>query len=134
MEIAQPAMTIRLIGSGLNQPANKMPPLMPAVMPAALPATSLGDGGLAALYRRACADWPRGDVAPGFYRVPVSPVPVLLLAGGIDPVTPPRRDGRRPYKHYRADEPGAALALDTGCAQTLPRPPFFTPPAAEVAR
>ena len=138
-------------------------PLMPAVMPAALPATSLGDGGLAALYRRACADWPRGDVAPGFYRVPVSPVPVLLLAGGIDPVTPPRHAQRVAralgplartvvvpqgghgllsvpclrelgFRFIDADEPGAALALDTGCAQTLPRPPFFTPPAAEVAR
>jgi pimeloyl-ACP methyl ester carboxylesterase len=38
----------------------------------------------------ACAVWPRGEV-PADYRQPVrSDVPVLLLSGALDPVTPPR--------------------------------------------
>lgn len=45
-------------------------------------------------YQRACADWPRGAVPPAFYRVGASPVPVWLLSGGIDPVTPPRHAER----------------------------------------
>jgi pimeloyl-ACP methyl ester carboxylesterase len=45
-------------------------------------------------YTRACADWPRAAVPADFYRVPVSPAPVLLLSGAIDPVTPPRHGQR----------------------------------------
>jgi pimeloyl-ACP methyl ester carboxylesterase len=33
-------------------------------------------------------------VPADFYRVPASPVPVLLLSGAIDPVTPPRHGQR----------------------------------------
>lgn len=40
-------------------------------------------------YVKLCRQWPRGKVPPGFYTVPVSSTPVLLLSGGIDPVTPP---------------------------------------------
>jgi len=40
-------------------------------------------------YRNVCQKWPRGKVPVGFYSVPVSATPVLLLSGGIDPVTPP---------------------------------------------
>jgi pimeloyl-ACP methyl ester carboxylesterase len=42
------------------------------------------------LYRQVCADWPRGGVPPAFYAMPPSPVPVLVMSGAIDPVTPPR--------------------------------------------
>jgi len=40
-------------------------------------------------YQKVCQQWPRGTVPDGFYTVPVSATPVLLLSGGIDPVTPP---------------------------------------------
>ena len=40
-------------------------------------------------YLNICRQWPRGKVPSGFYTIPVSTAPVLLLSGGIDPVTPP---------------------------------------------
>jgi pimeloyl-ACP methyl ester carboxylesterase len=46
------------------------------------------------LYRQACAEWPRGQVPPAFYRVPVTRSPVLLLSGALDPATPPRHATR----------------------------------------
>jgi len=56
-------------------------------------APGLGDD-LAVLYGQVCADWPRGQPAPGFAQVPASPAPVWLLSGGLDPVTPPRHGER----------------------------------------
>ena len=41
------------------------------------------------VYLKVCAQWPRGKVPAGFYVTPPSATPVLLLSGGIDPVTPP---------------------------------------------
>jgi pimeloyl-ACP methyl ester carboxylesterase len=37
----------------------------------------------------ACALWPRGEVPPAFKEPVASEVPVLLLSGEVDPVTPP---------------------------------------------
>jgi pimeloyl-ACP methyl ester carboxylesterase len=113
---------------------------------------------LGALYRRVCAAWPRGDVPPGFERVPPSPVPVLLLSGGLDPVTPPRHGGRvrtalgAQARHVVVPNAGhgvMALACvrelvfsfvdaaagapaphaDAACAPSVPRPPAWRPPA-----
>jgi pimeloyl-ACP methyl ester carboxylesterase len=39
-------------------------------------------------YQRICKNWPRARVPEAFYTIAPSPVPVLLLSGGIDPVTP----------------------------------------------
>jgi pimeloyl-ACP methyl ester carboxylesterase len=36
-----------------------------------------------------CGIWPRGTVAPGFTDPVRSDKPVLLISGGMDPVTPP---------------------------------------------
>ncbi|MDR7270882.1 pimeloyl-ACP methyl ester carboxylesterase [Pelomonas saccharophila] len=44
----------------------------------------------AEMYARVCKAWPRGDVAPDFYKIPPAPSPVLVLSGGADPATPPR--------------------------------------------
>jgi pimeloyl-ACP methyl ester carboxylesterase len=41
-------------------------------------------------YVKICKQWPEGKVPDGFYSIPVSKTPVLLLSGGIDPVTPPQ--------------------------------------------
>ena len=41
------------------------------------------------VYRRACGLWPRADVPSSFTAPVVSDVPILLLSGDADPVTPP---------------------------------------------
>jgi len=41
------------------------------------------------LYDAVCADWPRGDVPEDFHRPFDSDVPILILSGELDPVTPP---------------------------------------------
>lgn len=113
---------------------------------------SLGD-----LYRRVCDAWPRGDVPPAFYTLPPSPAPVLLLSGGLDPVTPPRHGERvraalgpsarhvvvghaghgvlaigcvrdAVFRFVDADDDARALAVDADCARGVPRPPAWQPP------
>ena len=49
---------------------------------------------IADLYQQVCAAWPRAAVPADFYRMPESKSPVLLLSGGLDPVTPPRHGQR----------------------------------------
>ena len=44
----------------------------------------------AQMYRQVCSQWPRGSVPDAFYKVGSALSPVLVLSGGIDPVTPPR--------------------------------------------
>ncbi|WP_326539724.1 alpha/beta hydrolase [Pseudorhodoferax sp.] len=130
---------------------------------APVPAGAFED--MAERYRQACADWPRGEVPAAFYTVLPSAQPVLLLSGALDPVTPPRHaaavaqrlgDKARQLvvpggghgvlalacvrelaqRFIDASDDKAALALDTGCAAAVPRPPLFQPPgqAAAVAR
>lgn len=41
------------------------------------------------VYDQVCADWPRGDLAGDFHQPFDSNVPVLILSGEFDPVTPP---------------------------------------------
>lgn len=129
---------------------------------ASAPTRDFGSG-LAPLYERACANWPRGAVPDAFYRVGVSATPVLLLSGGIDPATPPRHAERVAaalgpqarlvvvpqaghgllgsgcvpdllYRFVDAREASQALALDTTCATAMPRPPAFVPPRPEAAK
>lgn len=132
--------------------AEDMPRLAQA--PARL-AADLGDG-FADLYREVCADWPRGEVPAAFYTIPPAPAPALVLSGGLDPVTPARH-GERAAKalgpkarHVRVPNAGhgvmaigcmrdvlfrfvdaeaeaEALAVDTGCIESIPRPPTFQP-------
>jgi len=133
----------------------------PAQAAAAAPAAG---GGLLALYQRVCADWPRGNVPAAFYRVPPAPAATLLLSGGADPATPPRHAERVAqalgakarhvvvpeaghgvmglgclrdvvYRFIDAEDDAAALAVDAGCAASIPRPPAFQPVRApEAAR
>ena len=111
------------------------------------------------LYEQVCADWPRGQVPAAFYSLPPSGSPVLLLSGGLDPVTPPRHGERvaaalGPMATHRVvpnaghgvmaigcmrdvifrfvdaeDEP-KALAVDSRCVEGIPRPPALPPLAA----
>jgi pimeloyl-ACP methyl ester carboxylesterase len=116
-----------------------------------------GGAGFDDVYRQVCAQWPRGAVPPAFYEIPRSAAPVLLLSGGLDPVTPPRHAARvaaalgdkarqvvvansghgvsgLPCMHdvvqrfIEAADDDAALAIDARCADKLPRPPAFEPP------
>jgi pimeloyl-ACP methyl ester carboxylesterase len=116
----------------------------------------------ATLYRRVCAQWPRGAVPADFYKIPPSPTPTLLFSGGIDPATPPRHGARVAaalgpaaqhvvvpnaghsvlgvgcardllYRFIDADDDRAATALDAGCVKAIPRPGVFVPMSAGAA-
>ena len=111
---------------------------------------------VSSLYRRICADWPRGEVPAGFYQIPSATAATLVLSGGADPVTPPRHGERVAhalgllarhqvvaqaghgvmalscmrdalFRFIDAEDNAAALAVDTGCAAAIPRPPAFIP-------
>lgn len=114
-------------------------------------------------YREACADWPRGRVPAAFYEIPSAPSPVLLMAGTLDPVTPPRHAEHAAqalgskarlrvvpnaghgllmlpcmrevlWGFVTAETEAGALAVDADCAAGVPRPPAFVPLGAEEAR
>lgn len=133
---------------------------VPRVAAAASAPTRDFGGGLAPLYERACANWPRGAVPEAFYRIGASATPVLLLSGGIDPATPPRHAERMAaalgtqarhvvvpqaghgllgsgcvpdllFRFLDTPEDDQALALDASCATAMPRPPAFVPPLPE---
>ncbi len=118
--------------------------------------------GLQQFYRDVCANWPRGEVPAAFYTTPRSPAPVLLLSGGLDPVTPPRHAERVAkalgpnarsvvvannghnvtaiacmrdvvFHWFDAGTDADALAVDTACAAALPRPRAFQPPQPAAA-
>ncbi len=109
-------------------------------------------------YRDACAYWPRGEVAPAFHALVPSAVPVLLLSGGLDPVTPPRHGARVAqalgplarhvvvpqaghgvlglgcmrdvmFRFIDAQDEAAALQVDASCANAMPRAGVFVPVA-----
>ena len=96
-------------------------PRVEAVTPR--PTLLIGDAFLQP-YRALCRDWPRGAVPLAFYAVAPSPAPVLLLSGGLDPVTPPRH-GERVARALGANArhvvvPAAGHGLMTqGCAGDL---------------
>jgi len=121
------------------------------------PGTDFG-ASLADIYRAVCADWPRGQVPDGFYEVRPASTPVLVLSGGIDPVTPPRHGERVAtalganarhvvvpnaghgvmgigcmrdvlFRFVDAQDPAEALKVETGCVEGIPRPPAFRPVA-----
>lgn len=125
------------------------------------PGPDFGDS-MARLYQRTCDGWPRATVAPDFYRIPPSPVAVLLLSGGLDPVTPPRHGARAAvalgplarhvtvpnvghgvmsvacirdavFRFIDADTETEAQTVDADCAQAVPRPLAFQPVRAPVA-
>jgi pimeloyl-ACP methyl ester carboxylesterase len=109
------------------------------------------------MYRRVCEGWPQGAVPPAFYQLPPAPAPVLVMSGGIDPVTPPRHGQRVAqalgaqarhlvvhnaghglmlqgclrdvvFRFIDAPDNAAALQVDGACAEKIPRPPAFVAP------
>lgn len=99
----------------------------------------------------ACSVWPKGKVPAGYYRPPESKVPVLLISGNLDPVTPPewgvialRRFPNgihvvAPGGTHTPNSPcieglartlyatGSVKGLDPGCVARDPIPPFALP-------
>lgn len=113
------------------------------------------------MYVKVCADWPRGTVPAAFYQVPPARQPVLVLSGGIDPVTPPRHGERTAkllgakarhvvvaqvghgalglaclrdavVKFVGAETDEEASKIDMSCADKVPRPPAFRPVSGEA--
>src|SRR5262249_51070241 len=105
---------------------------------------------LAKSFSQACAFWPKGSVPRDFRTPVVSDVPVLLLSGELDPVTPPKHADEARAQLRRSTSvivPGVGHGtagqgcvprlvfqfLDTAgegtlpleCLKTLKRPPFF---------
>jgi pimeloyl-ACP methyl ester carboxylesterase len=102
----------------------------------------------------ACGIWPKGHVTADYYQPVVSDVPVLVLSGEVDPVTPPVW-GASVVKHLSRGthivvpatghgvvstpcgnhivtdfiERASAEGLDTDCVASVRRPPFFVTPA-----
>jgi pimeloyl-ACP methyl ester carboxylesterase len=119
------------------------------------PGADFGDG-FATLYRRVCADWPRGEVPADFYRIPPSNAPTLLFSGAADPATPPRHGARVAaalgpkarhvivpnaghgalgvgcapdvlFRFIDVAEDAAATSVDASCLAKIPRPGVFRP-------
>lgn len=130
--------------------AEDMPRIDVAAMAGAR-ATRFGTGFID-LYRRACSHVPTEPAPAEFYQLASVPVPVLLLSGGRDPVTPPRhaeavagklanaRHLRAPHLGHGVSPQGCAPDLierfvrqasfeniDGACLARLPAPPLFRP-------
>jgi pimeloyl-ACP methyl ester carboxylesterase len=112
--------------------------------------TLLGDV-LLQVMRSSCEIWPRGEVAEDFRAAVSGDVPVLLLSGSRDPVTPPsyadelseyfprhvhlvaEGRGHSVISHFcmrniaqRFIESADPAALDTDCVGDIEAAPFFT--------
>ncbi|HVG29486.1 MAG TPA: alpha/beta fold hydrolase [Pyrinomonadaceae bacterium] len=104
-------------------------------------------------YQRACGLWQKGDVPASFRDTKKLDVPVLMISGDFDPVTPPfvgasalaqYTQGKQVLVHngthssYECTERlmaeffdrGTWQGLDTACVDQIQRLPFFTPPPA----
>ncbi len=115
--------------------------------------TFMGDSQVDAL-ETLCKDWPRGPIDPDLHAPLKSDVPVLLLSGGNDPVTPAASGERTrvgltnsvhlvlpDLGHGQIGAPcmdrvmadflasGAVKGLDTSCTKRAKPMPFFTSPA-----
>ena len=97
-----------------------------------------------------CAFWPRGTLPADYHQPVKSDVPVLLLSGALDPITPQAHaeaakatlshgthlvvpgvghgtsaHGCVPELIAQFLEAGSGAGLDGGCVDGLGRPPFF---------
>lgn len=129
----------------------------PRIEPEATARESQGSifaGHLLTARMKACEFWPKGTVASAYYEPITSAVPVLVLSGDLDPVTPPAwgdavtqhlgnaRHIIVPGTGHGAMGTGCGMrmahdfidratfdGLDTSCLDGLRRPPFFLTPA-----
>jgi pimeloyl-ACP methyl ester carboxylesterase len=107
-------------------------------------------------YQRACGLWQKGDVPASFRDAKKLDVPVLMISGDFDPVTPPFvgasalaqyaqgkqvivRNGT--HSSYECTERlmaeffdrGTWQGIDTACVDQVQRLPFFVPPPPAAA-
>jgi len=89
------------------------------------------------LMRDACATWPAGEVPASLFEPVVSDVPVLLLSGAEDPVTPARWADEAAKTLSRATSvtlpKTGHIAAQAGCADKLIRD-FFRAPEEDPDR
>ncbi len=129
--------------------AEDLPRITPAMREDAARGTFMGDA-LVAMMTDACAVWPAAQVPEGYSEPVSSEVPVLVLSGALDPVTPPRWGAhvlRTLPEGVHAIAPGAghnvaplgcapqkmaefistaeARSVDLSCIQDIQRPEFF---------
>jgi pimeloyl-ACP methyl ester carboxylesterase len=103
-------------------------------------------------FKRSCEGWPIGTVLPDFHTPVKSAKPVLILSGGIDPVTPPRNGdevklhlsnakhlvapnvahgvsgkGCAPKLVKQFIEKASVVGISGECLARIPRPTFFEP-------
>ncbi len=97
---------------------------------------------------RACTEWPRATVSPSFLEPIKGDIPLLIISGALDPVTPPwiAETAARTLPHSRhvviqnathnsydcvenlvADfiDKGTTEGLDVSCVEQIKRPPFM---------
>lgn len=115
------------------------------------------------MYDKICAEWPRAEIPKEFFSTPPSKSPVLLLSGGIDPVTPTRNGTQiaqalgSKARHISIDNAGhgllmqgcvrevvdkfiaaktddEALKVDASCVRQIPRPLVWLPPVVQQDR
>ncbi len=116
---------------------------------------------MGSIYDKVCANWPKAEIPKEFFTTPVSKSPVLLLSGGIDPVTPTRNGeviakalgskarhisidnaGHGLLMHgcvrnvverfFAAKDDDEALKVDASCVRQIPRPLVWLPPVQSV--
>lgn len=105
----------------------------------------------------ACDSWPQGDVPESYFEPVRSEKPVLLLSGGLDPVTPPSWAEQAaatlpssaqlvaPSVGHGVAAVGCGMNLverfledprpeqtDGSCLQEIERPPFFVTPVSPM--
>jgi pimeloyl-ACP methyl ester carboxylesterase len=136
--------------------AEDIPDIDPAELPARTAGSFLGD------YRvrqqmGACSVWPRGQAAKGHREALRSDIPVLLVSGERDPVTPPDFGVRAarfltrgvrvviPWASHGGDDPctiriqrdfiekGSGEGLDTSCLGKIEMTPFVLEAPKETA-
>ncbi|MEP7157549.1 MAG: alpha/beta hydrolase, partial [Betaproteobacteria bacterium] len=103
-------------------------------------------------FSKGCEGWPKGAMAKDFDQPVVSDKPVLILSGGLDPVTPPpfgeevkkslpnslhliapnvghgvSSRGCAPKLIKKFIEAASVAGLDGKCLERLPRPLFYEP-------
>ncbi|MCH9687002.1 MAG: alpha/beta hydrolase [Deltaproteobacteria bacterium] len=141
------------LGMFLSVACSEDVPLLTTAHDDAARGTFVGGAPLDGL-RMACEQWPRASLPAGYLAPVRSDVPVLLMAGEIDPVTPPQtaREAAQTLTRSRvvafpnvghgtsnagdceSSLVGAFIskpdpeALDASCAKGLVRPPFVVPP------
>ncbi len=67
-----------------------------------------------------CGIWPRGEVAEDFHQPVVSDMPVLLMSGERDPVTPPRYAAQVAEDIFQQPQPGGPWPGAFGHEECLP--------------